>query len=172
MPIVPETKSWTWVLEKPCPECGFDASTVDAREVAELTRLNAAAWPAVLQRDDVRERPDDDTWSPLEYAAHVRDVFTVMRGRLELMLAENDPQFANWDQDATAVEDRYNEQDPELVATQLVAAGGAIADAFETVPTDAWGRSGRRGDGASFTVETLAQYFIHDPVHHLHDVRG
>ncbi|SMQ75020.1 DinB family protein [Agreia sp. VKM Ac-1783] len=170
MPIVPETKSWTWVLEKPCPECGFDASTADAREVAELTRENAAAWPAVLQRADVRERPDGDTWSPLEYAAHVRDVFTIMRGRLELMLAENDPQFANWDQDATAVEERYNEQDPTVVATQLVEAGRAIADAFDGVPVDAWGRSGRRGDGAGFTVETLAQYFIHDPVHHLHDV--
>jgi hypothetical protein len=93
-----------------------------------------------------------------------------MRGRLEQMLAENDPQFANWDQDATAVEDRYNEQDPELVASQLVVAGRAIADAFEAVPQDAWGRPGRRGDGAGFTVETLAQYFIHDPVHHLHDV--
>jgi hypothetical protein len=49
-------------------------------------------------------------------------------------------------------------------------AGRAIADAFEAVPQEAWGRPGRRGDGAGFTVETLAQYFIHDPVHHLHDV--
>jgi hypothetical protein len=170
MPIVPETKSWTWVLDEPCPECGFDASTVDAREVAELTRLNAAEWPAVLLRDDVRERPDENTWSPLEYGAHVRDVFTIMRGRLGLMLTENDPLFDNWDQDATAVEERYNEQEPGLVSSQLIEAGLAIARAFDAVPADAWGRTGRRGDGARFTVETLARYFIHDPVHHLHDV--
>jgi len=27
-------------------------------------------------------------------------------------------------------------------------------------------------DGSAFTVRTLAVYFLHDPVHHLHDVRG
>ncbi|MBV8693173.1 MAG: DinB family protein, partial [Actinobacteria bacterium] len=24
---------------------------------------------------------------------------------------------------------------------------------------------------ASFTIDTFARYFIHDPIHHLHDVR-
>ena len=24
MAIIPDTKNWTWVLERPCPECGFD----------------------------------------------------------------------------------------------------------------------------------------------------
>jgi hypothetical protein len=35
-----------------------------------------------------------------------------------------------------------------------------------------WERTGRRSDGARFTVETFARYFIHDPVHHLYDVTG
>ena len=50
MPIVPETKSWTWVLEKPCPECGFDASTADAREVAEVARVVVGDEAAVPGR--------------------------------------------------------------------------------------------------------------------------
>ncbi len=29
---------------------------------------------------------------------------------------------------------------------------------------------GLRSDGSAFTVESLAAYFIHDPIHHLHDV--
>jgi hypothetical protein len=40
------------------------------------------------------------------------------------------------------------------------------------VTEDQYQRSGRRSDGARFTVETFARYFIHDPVHHLHDVTG
>jgi len=24
MPIMPDTKDWTWVLRRACPECGFD----------------------------------------------------------------------------------------------------------------------------------------------------
>jgi len=95
MAITPDTKNWTWVLEKPCPECAFDASTFEATDVADMIRANAAAWPAVLERDDVRERPDESTWSKLEYAAHVRDVFRIYLYRLGLMLAEHDPLFPN-----------------------------------------------------------------------------
>lgn len=168
MAITPDTKNWTWVLEKPCPECAFDASTFEATDVADMIRANAAAWPAVLERDDVRERPDESTWSKLEYAAHVRDVFRIYLYRLGLMLAEHDPLFPNWDQDATAVEERYNEQSPEVVSAELVADAAALADAFDTVAD--WGRPGRRSDGVSFTIETFAKYFIHDPIHHLWDV--
>lgn len=168
MPITPDTKNWTWVLEKPCPECGFDASTFEATDVAGLLRVNAAAWPSVLESDDVRERPDDATWSKLEYSAHVRDVFRIYLYRLGLMLAEHDPLFPNWDQDATAVEERYNEQSPEVVSAQLVADAAALADALDTVAD--WSRPGRRSDGVAFTIETFAKYFIHDPIHHLYDV--
>jgi hypothetical protein len=168
MAITPDIKNWTWVLEKPCPECGFDASTFEATDVADMIRANAASWPAVLERADVRERPDDSTWSKLEYAAHVRDVFRIYLYRLGLMLAEDDPLFPNWDQDATAVEERYNEQSPEVVSAELVADAAALADAFDTVAD--WGRPGRRSDGVAFTIETFAKYFIHDPIHHLWDV--
>lgn len=170
MPITPDTKNWTWVIEKPCPECGFDASTFAAEDVPALLRENAAAWPLVLARPDVRVRPDDATWSPLEYAAHVRDVFRLYDHRLALMLTEDDPLYPNWDQDETAVADRYNEQDPAAVAEELVAAGAVVADSFAGVSDEQWQRRGRRSDGVGFTVETLAKYFVHDPIHHLWDV--
>lgn len=172
MPIVPDTKNWTWVLERPCPACGFDASAVQLSDVPRLLRENAAAWPAVLLRDDVRVRPDDSTWSPLEYSAHVRDVFRIFGTRLHAMLADDDPAFDNWDQDATAVTDRYAEQDPAFVSAELVSAGNQLADAFEAVPRDAVSRTGRRGDGAVFTIESLGRYLAHDPIHHLWDVTG
>ena len=41
MPIVPDDKDWTWVLERPCPECGFDASTLAPESIAPLLRANA-----------------------------------------------------------------------------------------------------------------------------------
>ena len=168
MPITPDTKNWTWVLDEPCPECGFDASTFTAPDVAAMVRANVEHWPAVLRRPDVRQRPDDSTWSPLEYAAHVRDVFRLYEYRLGLMLTEDDPLYPNWDQDETAVAERYNEQDPAVVGSELASAGASLADALDGV-TD-WSRPGRRSDGVNFTIETFAKYFIHDPVHHLWDV--
>jgi hypothetical protein len=170
MPIVPDTKDWTWVLEQRCPECDFEASKVDVHAVAELVRANALSWRRVLADPRVRERPSDDTWSALEYACHVRDVFELYDERLGLMLEEDDPLYPNWDQDVTAVEQRYDRQSPDRVADELESAASAIAARFETVSGPQWQRTGRRSDGASFTVETFARYFIHDPVHHLHDV--
>ncbi len=106
----------------------------------------------------------------LEYSCHVRDVHRVFRERLQLMLDEDDPQFVNWDQDATAVEERYGEQEPSDVSDELVSAAAAVADLYDAVPPDAWERPGRRSNGTTFTVATLAKYHLHDVVHHLRDI--
>lgn len=171
MPIEPDTKDWTWVLDRRCDECGFEASAVPLSEVGRMVRDNAAAWQVVLADPaGLTERPSDDRWSALEYACHVRDVLRLYDERLALMLAEDDPDFANWDQDATAVEDRYGEQDPVTVAAEIAAAAGPLADRFDSVTGEQWQRTGNRSDGATFTVATFARYFVHDPVHHLDDV--
>ncbi|MFJ8044895.1 DinB family protein [Kitasatospora sp. NPDC096147] len=173
--ITPDTKDWTWVLHRACPDCGFDTPAVAAELVAGLVRANAAAWTALLTERpdaDLRRRPVPEVWSDLEYACHVRDVFRLFRVRLRSMLEEQDPLFANWDQDETALADRYGEQDPGRVAAELAAAAEELALAFEQVEGERWQRVGRRSDGARFTVESFARYLIHDPVHHLYDVTG
>jgi hypothetical protein len=167
MEITPDTKDWTWVLDRPCPECGLDTSTFGHGDIPAMLRANAAAWQEVLASATARQRQDPSTWSPLEYAAHVRDVCRVYTERLHLMLTQDAPHYPNWDQDATAVEDRYGEQDPATVATELTEAANHLADRFAEV--EEWHRTGTRSDGAHFTIDTFARYFIHDPIHHLHD---
>jgi hypothetical protein len=171
-PIAPDTKDWTWVLDRPCPECGFDAASVEREEIADLIRIDAERWALVLARPDATQRPHGDAWSALEYACHVRDVHRIFAGRLDAMLTEHDPQFANWDQDETAVEDDYASQDPATVATELVEAAQAVAATYAAVQGDQWQRPGRRSNGSVFTVDTLGRYHLHDDVHHLWDVRG
>lgn len=169
-PVEPDGKDWTWVLRRPCPDCGFDAAHVSGTQVPDIVRDCAARWPAVLSRPDAARRPASQVWSPLEYACHVRDVCRVFAGRLQQMLREDDARFANWDQDATAVEERYWEQVPAVVAGDLTDAAEDVAALFDAVTEEEWDRTGRRSDGSVFTVETLGQYFVHDLVHHVHDV--
>lgn len=162
------------MLGRPCPECGLDTREVEPAAVGGMVRALAGAWVGVLggAGDGVRVRPAAEVWSPLEYGCHVRDVFRIYDRRLGLMLAEDDPLFPNWDQDETAVAERYGEQDPAIVARELQDAGTALAAHFDQVHGDRWDRPGRRSDGANFTVTTFARYFVHDPVHHLWDVTG
>jgi hypothetical protein len=129
-------------------------------------------WRAVLRRPDVAERPDEETWSALEYACHVRDVFSLFDRRLNLMLDSDDARFENWDQDQTAVDKDYANADPAVVSAELTAEGQQVAESFAGVRESEWGRRGLRSNGSEFTVLTLAQYFLHDVVHHLHDVDG
>lgn len=168
--IVPDTKNWTWVLERRCDDCGFDASRFDARHTGTAIRDLSARWQVVLAQADTRVRPRSDVWSPLEYGCHLRDVFRLFEERLELMLSEEEPSFANWDQDATAIEDAYGDQDARVVTVQLADAAARLADRFDGVTSDQWQRRGLRSDGSVFTVDTLGRYLMHDPVHHLWDV--
>lgn len=171
MPIVPDTKDWTWVLERRCPECHFDTRHFVREDVGKMIRETGVQWREVLANPDVGRRPADNVWSALEYGCHVRDVFEVYDERLGMMLEQKDPGFPNWDQDATAVEARYSEQDPGTVAKELEASAERIAARFDKVTGDQWNRTGTRSDGARFTIESFARYLIHDPVHHLHDAK-
>ena len=73
------------VLERPCPECGFDAPSVPPgvrrRPGCVPTRRPRAR---VLRQpvDAVRRRPADDRWAPFEYACHMRDVCASIHERL------------------------------------------------------------------------------------------
>ena len=170
MTISPDTKNWTWVTERACPECGFDASAIALKDVPGLLRTAVALWPGILERNEVATRPDAQTWSALEYGAHVRDVIVIFAERFARTLDEEDPLLENWDQDATAVASRYGEQDPRVVADQLVTAGESLATTLEAVPASAADRTCLRSDGSRFTVDSLARYFIHDVAHHVWDV--
>src|SRR5262249_62262880 len=120
--------------------------------------------------DALRTRPRPDRWSTLEYGCHVRDVFDIFGQRVELMLAGDGAAFANWDQDATAVAERYDRADPVAVAAAVGTNAERLAAVFDAVPDDAWSRTGVRSDGAEFTVESIGRYPLHDAIHHLYDV--
>ena len=169
-PIEPDTKDWTWVLEQSCADCGFDPAAQPLAAVPGLIHDTAMAFSAVLRRADVRERPQPDVWSPLEYACHVRDVHRLFAERVDLMLREDEPTFANWDQDETAIESRYAKADPAAVVVDLIEAAGHVAGLYSTVTAETADRSGLRSNGSAFTIETLGLYHLHDVVHHVHDV--
>jgi hypothetical protein len=171
--LVPDDKDWTWVLTRPCLDCRFDASTCRAEDVPAKVRRNALTWRGLFEQGAIcKGRPNNATWSTLEYACHVRDVYRRYHQRIELMLTQEDPLFPNWDQDASAVDDAYDLQDPAVVLDDLATAAELVASQLSTVSGPIWSRSGRRSDGADFTVSTIARYMIHDPIHHVWDVHN
>jgi len=97
-------------------------------------------------------------------------VLRIFNGRVHLIRTQDDPVFPNWNQDSTAIEDRYWEQDPATVAEELHDAAAVIASGWASVGEDEWSRPGTRSNGSKFTLDSLGRYFLHDISHHLNDV--
>ena len=87
----------------------------------------------MLARADVRDRPAPEVWSPLEYAAHTRDVVGLFHERISLLLEKDDPRFGSWDGEQVAVDSDYGAQDPAVVAAENPAIGDWLY--FVTVDT-------------------------------------
>ena len=169
----PDSKDWTWTLTRRCGQCELAAAEIARGMVAERAFVAAEEWVQILRSSPaVTVRPAAGVWSPLEYGAHVRDVYRVFGRRLELMVTQDEPTFDDWDQDQTALDDRYAEQDPEVVAEELEEAAQQLVDQVQRLQPDQWDRRGRRSNGSEFTVLTLLQYLMHDVIHHLWDVTG
>ena len=169
----PDTKDWTWTLTRRCDQCGLAAGDIDPAQFAERAFVAAEEWVQILRSSPaVAARPQQDVWSPLEYGAHVRDVYRLFDARLAQMLSEDTPTFTSWDQDETAIREKYSEQDPEVVADELEAAAQRFVARIKSLKPDQYSRRGIRSDGAEFTVLTFIQYFLHDVIHHLWDVTG
>ena len=168
-----EHGDWTWVLERTCHDCGFDTQALPRNQLAARVRALGGSWRELLNQGRLTTQPDGDSgrsWTPLEYGAHVRDVFDIFEDRARTMLKKRKPPtFRDWDQDEAARKGNYAEEDPAKVAYDLASNAGKYADLIDRVSGDEWEKRGTRSDGAEFTVESLTRYVLHDVEHHLWD---
>ncbi|HEX7276691.1 MAG TPA: DinB family protein [Acidimicrobiales bacterium] len=164
-----------------CEECGFTYDEVDAAGAPAAIRAFGRRYRAPLTRflpgEDgdalVRTRPAPETWSALEYAAHVRDVFANYDRWVHQVLADDGCVLTGPGPDEQAADGRYNEDDPVAVADAVAANAERLAATFESVPDDGWDRSGtrRRADfEQERSVLLHARLAVHEGNHHLLDI--
>ncbi|MBK9179190.1 MAG: DinB family protein [Acidimicrobiales bacterium] len=169
-----ETRDWSVVQHRACPECGFDASALAVDELAPAARDEGRRWARLVggllaSGADLRRHPDEATWSALEYTCHVRDVLAVFADRVARSLAEDDPDLGWWDHEAAVDEERYDDQDPAAVVAELAERAERLAGALDAVPRSGWGRTARRRGSEPFTVAGLARFALHESAHHRAD---
>ena len=158
-----------------CDACAFVYAELDAGDAPARMRAFAPAYRDRLVGPDasrLRTRPGPGTWSALEYACHVRDVFEVQNERVLLALAEDTPTFVPMGRDERAVDRRYNEQDPLVVAAELAAAAEELAVTLEGLDEAGWSRTGIYNwpAPAERDLAWLARHTVHEGLHHLRDV--
>jgi hypothetical protein len=161
-------------LDPVCEQCGFSYNLTPV-EVLTLLGSDADAFVAEMRRYDdvtVRRRPAPEVWSPLEYACHVRDVLAVQRERIALTLREHEPEFEPMGRDERVVRDRYNEQDPSVVANELIDANDALVLLLQSLDHDQWQRRGwyNYPERELRTIQWIGTHTVHELLHHRTDI--
>ncbi|MDQ4069062.1 MAG: DinB family protein [Actinomycetota bacterium] len=165
------------MTEARCAECGFVYEDLAPADIPAAIRSFAKRYRAPLTRflpgEDgdwlLRQRPAAGTWSALEYAAHVRDVFAWYDTWITQCLAEHRPVLEGPGRDEAAIERRYNEDDPGAVAEALAANAERLASTVEAVSDDGWDRVGIRREEER-TVLFTSRRAVHEGSHHLLDI--
>jgi hypothetical protein len=158
-----------------CDECGFVYADVPQHEIPSRLRSLAPPYAERLGSSNaaaLRAHPFDGVWSALEYCCHVRDVLRVQRERLAQAMAEEVPEYVSMDREERVLRDRYNEDDPAKVATELTAAAEELSEEFAELTPPQWERTAiyRWPERAERTMTWLGRHTIHEGVHHLGDV--
>ena len=162
-------------LPSACSECDFIYAEHKPDQLADEIFAVAGQYPQVLLGDEVmarlRKRPSPDVWSPLEYACHVRDVLRVQAERVQLALTQDTPSFAPMGREERVINDKYNAQDPQRVAEEILAAAARVSEVLELGPRE-WQRTAvyNYPEAHVVTIEWIGQNCLHELRHHLIDI--
>lgn len=165
-------------MTEPCAECGFDYGAVSPADgiaaLRSLPRRYRAPLTRFLAGEDgdavVRQRPDETTWSALEYAAHMRDVIMLWGWALNAVLKDDRPVIPVPDQsELDEVSSAYATLDPPTVADELAANAERMAAKADAVDEDGWKRAGDFG-GDEITALDILRKVNHEGHHHLLDI--
>jgi hypothetical protein len=157
-----------------CDECGFTALDRGSGRTADDLRSSVTAYRPLLTSGDpaVHRRPDEKTWSPVEYGAHMADVVAIWNWTLKQALTEDRPEFPVPEPDIadrTAAESSYASKDPAAIADALEANADRMATRLSSVDRAGWSRVVFFGD-EELSVLDIANKVLHEAHHHLKDI--
>jgi hypothetical protein len=155
-----------------CPRCRLSYAAVVVRDIPERLRVATAQIHELiegLRSAELTRRPNEDTWSALEYLCHVRDVYVASTIRLYRARKETNPQIEPVFNDLRVLRFRYNNADVHGVLHEMDAALEGLVD--EMARTRDWERIFTRQPGEERTVRWLVRQALHEALHHADDMR-
>jgi DNA segregation ATPase FtsK/SpoIIIE, S-DNA-T family len=157
-----------------CEVCGFVWEDVPDDEIAARVLAGGEQIAGLLAGDPnvIATRPAPATWSPLEYAGHVRDVMLLVRDRLVIALVEDDATFKPLYREQRVDLGLYVGDEPDTVAAEVRCAASLFARAFSRIDPAALDRACEYGFPAPMrrTIRWMGQQVVHEVEHHLDDI--
>ncbi len=152
-----------------CDECGFRWEDYDDETAVNAVRLAGAFYRGILEGIDLDladTRPDDVTWSILEYVDHVRQAFAIWRGRTEVRLGRagaSVPAYRGFQADQT----RFAAVEATIAAMDAEAT--AFFDLYRHLEPGEWSLTSPARLGL-VDQHWIVRHQLHEVLHHGHDL--
>jgi hypothetical protein len=117
----------------------------------------------------LRTQPTPTVWSPLEYAAHVRDAIRYHGSMINRALNEDRPELPVPDPDRAAHDAHYAAEDPIDVLDAIDAQARRLADRARGLDEAQLACVAIQGDRQT-TVLMMVRNVAHEGAHHLDDI--
>jgi hypothetical protein len=155
-----------------CDACDFDGGRYDDASLLDALRALGPQWRALLGSagPELRNRPEPEVWSAIEYAAHSRDITALHVYGVEQALTLDEPALPEIAGDLVdAVAGGYGTEDPGAVVDALEKESTRLAQLAADAGPGAWSRGLTIGR-ERIEVRRLLEHALHDSVHHVDDV--
>lgn len=153
-----------------CNDCGFDSSDRGrAATIAALTGAPELVNIALGESNEVflNRRPDDETWSPVEYVEHIREVFLHSRLICEQALAN--PELPYDGAFPPSMSEKPATLGRDEVVSRLQEETKRNAEMFASVREDQWTNAGLVS-GMRWTLRFALHHIYHELLHHCDDI--
>jgi hypothetical protein len=136
--------------------------------IAALERAPGIVIPLVRQADPaiLKRRPPSGKWSIHEHACHLAEVHALMAGRLDLMLAQDNPVIAGYDPGRDHPADALLRVDLEDALRRFREDRARLVERLRRLRPADWTRTGRHDEYNSYSVFTMFRHLaLHDFFH-------
>jgi hypothetical protein len=142
----------------------------EREEILKAMRATPVVVRAVVRDLDdeaLRRRPAPGEWAVIEVVAHLADSEERARGRVEAMLAHDDPELPGYNQEQLAIDGRYLERDLASELDRYEASRQRHVAMLEALDDAGWRRTGRHSEHGRVTVQLYATHSASEDVDHL-----
>ena len=119
----------------------------------------------------ISHRPGEHNWSIKEILCHLADIQELVVGRVDKMLAEDNPVIELYDEERENRERDHRNDDMGLAKSNFVSAREKLVAALKRAGEAGWARTGRHTMNHDFTVKFVVNDMLDHEQHHFEQVR-
>jgi hypothetical protein len=135
------------------------------QQAEDVSRITAG-----LDEASLAQRTIPSKWSLKELVCHLHRIQQVFEGRVDLMLARENPEIARYDPDGDTDFERMLSQLCKSALEAFLESRERLTSRLEDLSPAEWHRPGRHPEFPHFDVHFQVEYMGHHEAHHIYQM--